>query len=54
MADTDNPRRKWRRACSLALDKGGVDEHYSRSGVHTDGGKELAHKHVQTSQEDRM
>jgi hypothetical protein len=33
VSDTDNPRRKWRRAVSLSLDKGGVDEHFSRSGI---------------------
>jgi hypothetical protein len=31
VADTGDPRRKWRRAVSLSLDKGGVDEHFSRS-----------------------
>jgi hypothetical protein len=47
VADTDNPRRKWRRACSLALDKGGVDEHYSRSSSCININQQLAHKHAQ-------
>lgn len=33
MADVADPRRKWRRAVSLALDKEGVDEHFSRSAI---------------------